>query len=222
MWCIPQLDEEYIEKMEDVLATYEKPLSVQEPVVCLDEKPVTLHQEVRKPIPMQPGQVARRDYEYKRCGTANVFCAVEPRAGVHFTRATPNRTASQFADFLQSIADHYAEAETIHLVMDNLNTHTRKAVVERFGAQEGSALWARFTVHYTPKHASWLNQAEIEISMFARQCLGSRRMEDIEFLAQEAHAWTQRVNQDRVTIDWTFDRKKARKKLRYKFKRSRY
>ena len=140
MWCIPQLDEEYIEKMEDVLATYEKPLSVQEPVVCLDEKPVTLHQEVRKPIPMQPGQVSRRDYEYKRCGTANVFCAVEPRAGVHFTRATPNRTASQFADFLQSIADHYAEAETIHLVMDNLNTHTRKAVVERFGVQEGSAL----------------------------------------------------------------------------------
>ena len=222
MWCIPQLDEEYIEKMEDVLATYEKPLSAQEPVVCLDEKPVTLHQEVREPIPMQPGQVARRDYEYKRCGTANVFCAVEPRAGVHFTRATPNRTASQFADFLQSIADHYAEAETIHLVMDNLNTHTRKAVVERFGVREGTALWARFTVHYTPKHASWLNQAEIEISMFARQCLGSRRMEDIEFLAQEAHAWKQRVNQDRVTIDWTFDRKKARKKLRYKIKRSRY
>ena len=221
MWCIPQLDEEYIEKMEDVLATYEKPLSVQEPVVCLDEKPVTLHQEVREPIPMQPGQVARRDYEYKRCGTANVFCAVEPRAGVHFTRATPNRTASQFADFLQSIADHYAEAETIHLVMDNLNTHTRKAVVERFGVQEGDALWARFTVHYTPKHASWLNQAEIEISMFARQCLGSRRMEDIEFLAQEAHAWKQRVNLDRITIDWTFDRKKARKKLRYKIKRSR-
>src|SRR5437660_954103 len=147
MWCIPQLDEEYIEKMEDVLAIYERPLSAQEPVVCLDEKPVTLHQEVRAPIPMQPGEVSRRDYEYKRCGTANVFCAVEPRAGVHFTQATPNRTASQFAGFLQSIAAHYAEAETIHLVMDNLNTHTRKAVVERFGQREGAALWARFTVH---------------------------------------------------------------------------
>lgn len=208
--------------MEDVLALYEKPLLAQEPVVCLDEKPVTLHQEVREPLGPQPGRVAKRDYEYQRGGSVNAFCAVEPQAGVHFTKITPNRRAPEFADFLQSIAFHYPQARTIHLVLDNLNTHTRKAMVERFGEQEGGLLWERFTVHYTPKHASWLNQAEIEISLFARQCLGTRRIEDISLLTKEALAWNQRANQNRVTIDWTFDRKKARKKFRYKTKRSRY
>lgn len=208
--------------MEDVLALYEKPLSVQEPVVCLDEKPVTLHHEVRAPLGPQPGRVAKRDYEYQRGGSVNAFCAVEPRAGVHFTKITPNRKAPEFAVFLQSVALHYPKARTIHLVMDNLNTHARKSIVECFGEKEGSALWARFTVHYTPKHASWLNQAEIEISLFARQCLGTRRIGDLPLLRKEACAWNERVNQNRVMIDWTFDRKKARKKFHYKTKRSRY
>lgn len=118
------------------LEVYEKPLSAQEPVVCVDEKPVTLHNEVRAPIPMKPGRVAKRDTEYERCGTANAFCGIEPQAGIHLTKITPTRSAPECADFLESIANRYPEAETIHLVMDNLSSHTRKALVERFGEQE--------------------------------------------------------------------------------------
>ena len=126
--------------MEDVLALYEKPLSEKEPVVCVDEKPVVLHADVRPPRPMRPGRIARRDSEYKRCGTANVFCGVEPKAGRHFTKATPNRSSPQFADYLLEIVASYPEADTIHLVMDNLSSHTRKAMVDRFGEKIGGLL----------------------------------------------------------------------------------
>jgi|SRR5579872_867977 len=218
MWCIPDLNEDYIERMEDVLEAYERPLSAAEPVVCVDEKPVTLHQEVRGPIPMKSGSVAKQDNEYERCGTANVFCGIEPKAGVHFTKVTPDRSSPQFADFIQSIADHYPEAQTIHLVMDNLSSHSSKALRERFGEEAGRALWDRFTVHYTPKHGSWLNQAELEIGLFSKQCLGRRRIKDIRILRSEARAWNRRINRKRVTINWTFDRKKARRKFKYKYK----
>jgi len=163
MWCVAQLDEEYIARMEDVLAVYEKPLSELGPVVCIDEKPVVMHREVRPPVAMRPGRVARRDGEYKRCGTANVFCGVQPKAGRHFTKVTNDRSSPEFADYLLDIAAAYPEADTIHLVMDNLSSHTCKAVIQRFGTKEGEWLWKRFTVHYTPKHGSWLNQAEIAI-----------------------------------------------------------
>jgi hypothetical protein len=222
MWCVAELDEQYIARMEDVLAVYEKPLSVQEPVVCVDEKPVVLHQEVRPPVAMQPGRVARRDSEYRRCGTANVFCGVQPKAGRHFTKVTKNRSSAQFADYLLDIATAYPEADTIHLVMDNLSSHTRKAVVESFGAVAGDWLWNRFTVHYTPKHGSWLNQAEIAIGLFSRQCLGQRRIGDRTSLRKETQAWNRRVNRDRVMIQWSFTRKKARQKFGYKITRSRY
>jgi hypothetical protein len=221
MWCIAELDDEYIEKMEDVLAVYEKPLAVNEPVVCVDEKSVTLHKDVREPLPMKPGSVAKRDSEYKRCGTANVFCGVEPKAGMHFTKVTPNRSSPEFADFLKSIANRYPDAQTIHLVMDNLSSHTRKALVGRFGQEKGGFLWNRFTVHYTPTHGSWLNQAEIEIGLFSRQCLGRRRIGDEESLRTEARAWNRQVNRKRVKINWTFNRKKARKKFGYKYKTKR-
>jgi hypothetical protein len=135
MWCVAKLDEQYIERMEDVLEVYENPLSARAPVVCIDEKPVVLHEDIRALIPMRPGQVTRRDYEYKRCGTANVFCGVEPKAGRHFTKVTPTRCSAEFADYLLEIAARYPEADTIHLVMDNLSTHTRKALVERFGVK---------------------------------------------------------------------------------------
>ena len=207
--------------MEDVLAVYEKPASAQEPVVCVDEKSVALHKDVRDPIPMKPGSVAKRDCEYERCGTANVFCGVQPKAGQHFTKATPNRSSPEFADFIHSIADRCPEAQTIHLVMDNLSSHTRKALVDRFGEQDGGFLWDRFTVHYTPKHGSWLNQAEIEISLFSGQCLGKRRIGDLKTLRKETRAWNRRANRNRVTINWKFDRKKARKKFRYKYKTKR-
>ena len=217
MWCIAELDDEYIKAMEDVLEVYERPLSAEEPVVCVDEKPVTLHNDVREPLPMKPGSVAKRDNEYERAGTANVFCGIEPQAGVHFTKVTPTRSSLEFADFIQSIANRYPTAQTIHLVMDNLSSHTQKALTDRFGEEEGGALWDRFTVHYTPVHGSWLNQAELEIGLFSKQCLGKRRLGEIRILRAEARAWNRRTNRNRVTINWTFDRKKARKKFKYKY-----
>ncbi|MGH9615254.1 MAG: IS630 family transposase [Acidobacteriaceae bacterium] len=223
MWCVADLDEQYIARMEDVLALYEKPLSEKEPVVCVDEKPVALHADVRPPRPMRPGQVARRDSEYRRCGTANVFCGVQPKAGRHFTKPTANRSSPEFADYLLEIAASYPEADTIHLVMDNLSSHNRKALAGRSGERTGGLLWERFTVHYTPKHGSWLNQAEIEISLFSRQCLGQRRISNLRDLRRETNAWTRKMNRKRILIDWRFTRKKARIKFRYKktiFKRS--
>jgi len=220
MWCVAKLDEAYIERMEGVLKVYEKPLAALAPVVCLDEKPVLLHQDTRPWVPMQLGHVARRDYEYKRCGTANVFCAVEPKAGRHFTKVTATRKSPEFAEFLLDIAAAYPAADTIHLVLDNLSTHTRKAVTDWFGERDGDWLWNRFTVHHTPKHGSWLNQAEIEIGLFSRQCLGKRRISSIEQLTTEAQAWNQRTNHAKTTIEWKFTRKKARIKLQYKIERS--
>jgi transposase len=222
MWCVAKLDEAYVERMEDVLKIYEKPLSALAPVVCLDEKPVVLHEDTRPWVRMRPGQPARRDYEYKRCGTANVFCAVQAKAGRHFTKVTPTRASPEFAEFLLEIANAYPTARTIHLVVDNLSTHTRKAVTDHYGEKDGARLWGCFTVHYTPKHGSWLNQAEIEIGLFSRQCLGKRRIKNIEELTKEAAAWNQRANQNKTAIAWNFTRKKARKTLKYNIARSRY
>jgi transposase len=172
LWCVAELDEEYIRRMEELLALHEKPQSEEEPLVCVDEKPVLLHGEVRPPRPMRPGRMLRRDAEYVHRGTANVFCGVEPKAGRHFTRVTSNRSAAQFAAYLVQIVAAYPEADTIHLMVDNLNSHRRKALVDCFGERIGGLLWKRFTVHYTPRHDSWLDQAEIEIGLFSRECLG--------------------------------------------------
>ncbi|MGH9599814.1 MAG: IS630 family transposase [Terracidiphilus sp.] len=208
--------------MEDVLKLYERPLSEEEPVVCIDEKPVVLHQDIRAPQAALPGQLARRDYEYKRCGTANVFCGVEPKAGRHLLKPTPTRSAAEFADYLVEIVARYPEARTIHLVMDNLNTHSRKALTERYGEKLGGLLWERFTVHYTPKHGSWLNQAEIAVSLLSRQCLGKRRIGDLATLRREVRAWNRRLNRDGTTIEWKFTRKQARRKLHYSIAPARY
>ena len=126
MWCVADLNEEYIDKMEDVLETYERPYDAEQPVVCLDEKPITLHADVRPASPAKPGREARQDSEYERCGTANVFCAVEPKAGRHFTFPTPDRSGFQFAQVLFHLALQYPKAETIHLVMDNLSSQPRE------------------------------------------------------------------------------------------------
>ena len=159
MWCVAALDDEYIARMEDVLALYEKPIDPREPVVCLDEKPVQFLANVR-PSSIREDGVRRIDYEYRRQGTANVFCAVEPRAGRHFVEATPRRTKRHFARMLKRLARAYPVADAIHLVVDNLNTHREASLIETFGPEQGAALWKRFRVHYTPKHASWLNQAD--------------------------------------------------------------
>jgi DDE superfamily endonuclease len=215
MWVVADLDEDYIAKMEDVLATYEQPFDPQEPVVCLDEKPVSLHADVRAGSPAQPGQEARRDNEYKRCGTANVFCAVEPKAGRHFTFPTPDRSGFEFAQVAVRLALAYPAAKTIHLVMDNLNIHGLKSLTDVFGAEMAAEVWDRFTVHHTPTHGSWLNQAEIEIGIFSRQCLGKRRIPDLTTLRREAKAWNRRMNRDRIQIAWKFDRTTARRKFGY-------
>jgi transposase len=223
MWCVAELDEKYMVHMEDVLEVYEKPYDPKQPVVCLDEKPIALHADVRPASPAAPGREARRDNEYKRCGTANVFCAVEPKAGRHFTFPTPDRSAPELAQVLFHLALQYPEAETIHLVMDNLNIHHRKSLTDFYGAEVGAEIWDCFTVHYTPKHGSWLNQAEIEIGMFSRQCLGNRRIPDLATLRRESRAWNRRVNRARVKINWKFNRRAARRKFGYKknsFKRS--
>ena len=220
MWCVADLDPEYIARMEDVLALYEKPYDAREPVVCLDEKPVALHADVRPPRPARPGHLAQRDNEYLRCGTANIFAVVEPKAGRHLTRATPNRTAGQFALVIRDLVAAYPAARTIHLVMDNLNIHCCKSLTDHLGRRAGRALWRRLTVHHTPKHGSWLNQAEIELSLVARQCLGTRRISELPRLRSETRAWNRRANRRKTCIRWTFTRKKARAKFGYTAKRS--
>lgn len=216
MWCIGKVDDEYIARMEDVLKVYELPYDPSRPVVCLDEKPVQLVAHTRKTIAPAPGRPERQDYEYKRNGSANVFRAVEPRAGRHFTKVTPNRKMPEFAKFLKSIERAYPIAKTIHLIMDNLSSHSEKALIKTFGKQEGRRLWNRFTVHYTPKHASWLNQAEIGIGIYTRQCLGKERVATIEDLAIRSSAWNREANKKKIKIEWTFTRKKARQKFGYK------
>jgi hypothetical protein len=206
MWCVAEVNEAYLERMEDVLEIYERPYHPQEPVVCLDEKPVVLHRDLRPSTQAQPHHPAKRDYEYQRRGTANVFCAVEPLAGRHFAWPTPNRSGEQFARMLQRLAKAYPGARTIHLVLDNLSTHARSSLARLLGPDQAAQLWNRFTIHHTPKHASWLNQAEIEISIFARQCLGSRRMPSLPALRAECAAWNRSVNRQRLKINWTFSR----------------
>jgi hypothetical protein len=223
MWVVADLDDDYIASMEDVLECTNGPVTDRNRVVCLDEKPITLHADVRPASPAMPGREARRDNEYERRGTANVFCAVEPKAGRHFTFPTPDRSGFEFAQVAVTLAMTYPDAKTIHLVMDNLNIHRRKALTDVFGSEMADEVWNRFTIHYTPTHGSWLNQAEIEIGIFSRQCLGKRRIPDLETLRREAKAWNRRMNRNAVTIAWKFDRKTARRKFGYKskvFKRS--
>ena len=145
MWCVADLTDEYLEKMEDVLEVYERPYNPAEPVVCFDEKPVSLHDDVRPARPMVPGKPRRPDNEYKRCGTANVFCAVEPKGGVHFTLPTPDRSKPEFAKAIEAIVNAYPAATTIQFVMDNLNIHRRKSLTDHFGPKRGNEIWDRLT-----------------------------------------------------------------------------
>jgi len=161
---------------------------------------VPLHADVRPPRPARPRHVAKRDNEYRRGGTANIFGVVEPKAPRHFTCVTPNRSSAAFARMVRTMITAYPAARTIHLVDDNINTHREKAQTDHFGVAEGKLLWRRLTVHYTPKHGSWLNQAEIELSLVARQCLGTRRLETIDRLRTEVRAWTRRANHRKTTI----------------------
>ena len=215
MWCVPTISDEFVDRMEDVLRLYARKFDPLEPVVCFDERPVVLHEDAKPGIPMQPGRVARRDYEYVRCGTANIFCIVEPLTGNRLTFATANRKRPAFARALRIIAQRYRHARRIHLVLDNLNIHSEVSLVNVLGELEGRRLWRRFVVHYTPKHASWLNAAEIEASLVSRQCLGKQRISSLVDLISRVSAWRIEAQRAHRTIDWKFRVHDARRIFRY-------
>jgi len=214
-WCVPDLDDEFIERMEDVLAVYEGEHSSSRPLICIDEKPIQLLSDVRGGSGVSPGNIKKIDYEYKRMGTANVFCAVDPKSGIYINKVTKNRTGREFAKFLASIERKYEDAEKIVLVMDNLNIHRFTSLEKMYGEEEAKKIWDRFEIHYTPKHGSWLNQAEIAINMYSRQCLGKTRIADIESLNKKTKAWMNYINRCNVKINWKFTREKAREKFDY-------
>ena len=213
MWCIGQITAEYRERMYDLLALYAKPYDVDEPVVCLDEKSKQLLKQTRQPLPAIPGQIAKEDYEYKRAGTRNLFVAVQPQGGHREVVVTARRTKRDFVEFVQHLVEGvYAQARKIHLVMDNLNTHFRGSFEEVMGVAKTTAFLSRVQFHYTPKHASWLNMAEIEIGILERQCIRGRIGEEA-LLCSEVMAWQVRRNQERRGIEWKFTRQDADKKL---------
>ncbi len=216
MWCIAELNEEYIERMEDVLDVYQRPYDSKRPVICVDEKPVALFSDATPRLPPRgPGDVLLKDYEYQRSGSANVFCAVEPRAGVYINKVTECRDGLEFSIFMTELARQYESAEKIVLVMDNLSTHSGEILKEHMGEDLARKLSNRFEIHYTPKHASWLNQAEIAIGMYSRQCLGDGRVGDIQSLKKQTAAWNKAANKKRQRIQWRFTKDKARKSMGY-------
>jgi transposase len=197
--------------MEEILDLYERPYENARPLVCFDEKPVELHAHVRPPLAMRRTKPKRRDYEYKRCGMRNVFLFLEPKAGKRHTLVTQRRTKEEWAKAMRYLVDElYPEATRIDVVMDNLNTHTDKALIEIFGKAEADRIMQRLVFHYTPRHGSWLNMAEIELSVMARQCT-HRRLGNAFTLATELVAWEQPRNDAKVTIRWKFTTQDARR-----------
>ena len=199
--------------MEDVLDLYAEPTDPKHPLVCFDECPIQLVEEVRAPMPAEPGRPERIDYEYKRNGTCNVFMAVEPQVGSRHVEVTERRTKQDFALQMKALVDErYPEADVIRLVVDNLNTHTPAALYEAFAPDEARRITRKLEFHFTPKHGSWLNMAEIELAVFACQCL-DRRIPDAEYLRREAAAWESERNDQGVQIHWRFTTTDARAKL---------
>ena len=200
--------------MEDVLAVYERPYNSKRPVVCVDETNKTLHDTPRGTLPIEAGQALRQDYEYERNGTANIFMAVEPLIGRRKTFVTDQRTNQDFAELLRYLSDNeYPDAEKIVLVTDNLNTHSPACLYERFEPVEARRLAQRFEWHYTPEHGSWLNMAEIELSILSRQCT-NRRISNKQTLVTEVSAWEKDRNKLKVQINWQFKPDHARIKLK--------
>ena len=213
MWCITEITSEYRKRMYRILNLYAKPYNPEYPVVCFDEKSKQLLGDSRTPIPMKPGSPEKYDYEYKRNGTCNIFVAVEPKAGNHHITVTDRRTRKDFANFMKClITDRYRAAKRIYMVMDNLNTHFKKSFFETFTTSEAKQLLRRVKFIYTPKHASWLNMAEIEINLLDHECL-SRNIGTRTLLEREIKAWTNENNKEHRRITWSFTKYKADKKL---------
>lgn len=184
------------------------------PVICLDESSKQLVKDVREGLPPQPGSIQKFDTEYERNGTSNIFIAFEPLAGFRITEVTGQRTKIDFAGFVKDLVDHknYKNVDKIVLVMDNLNTHNKASLYEKFSPCEAKRIADKLEIHYTPKHGSWLNIAEIELSHLSRQCM-NRRIGEREILAREVKAWTARRNEKKVVVDWQFTTADARVKL---------
>jgi transposase len=213
MWCIPQVDAEYVARMEDVLDLYAETPDPQRPVVCFDESPTQLIGEVRQPISAKPGQIERYDCEYRRNGTANLFVFLDVNRPWRKVKVTERRAAEDFAACMRELTDvHYPEAERIRVVLDNLSTHSAGALYQTFPADEARRVLRRLEFHYVPKHASWLNMVEIEIGVLATQCL-ERRIESYEQLAAETATWEQQRNAAGARINWMFTTEKARVKM---------
>lgn len=213
MWCIPKVDAEYVARMEDVLDLYAQDPDPQQPVVCFDESPTQLIGEVRQPIPAEPGQPLRYDCEYKRNGTANLFIFVDAHRSWRTVKVTERRTAHDFAQCMRDLVDiHYPQASCIRVVLDNLSTHTPAALYQSMAPAEARRILQRIRLHYTPKHASWLNMVEIEIGVLRRQCL-DRRIDCRDRLTAEIAAWEEQRNASGARIHWMFSTDKAREKL---------
>jgi transposase len=213
MWCIPQVDGEYVARMEDVLDLYAEEPDPKHPVVCFDESPTQLIGEVRQPIPAEPGQLERYDCEYKRNGTANLFILLDAHRSWRKVKVTDRRAAEDFAACMRELTDvHFPEAERIRVVLDNLSTHSAGSLYQAFPPCEAHRVLRRLEFHHVPKHASWLNMVEIEIGVLRSQCL-DRRIATQEQLVSEIAAWERQRNASRARIKWMFTTEKARAKM---------
>jgi transposase len=213
MWCIPRVDGEYVARMEDVLDLYAEAPDPKRPVVCFDESPVQLIGEVRQPIPAEPGQLQRYDYEYRRNGTVNLFIMLDTNRPWRKVKVTARRAAEDYAQCMRELVDvHYPDADTIRVVQDNLSIHAAGALYQAFPPVEARRILRRLEFHYTPKHASWLNMVEIEIGVLRGQCL-DRRIDDQKHLKREIAAWERQRNAAGARIKWMFTTGKARSKM---------
>ena len=213
MWCIPQVDADYVARMEDVLDLYAEAPDPKRPVVCFDESPIQLIGEVRQPIPPKPGQIERYDCEYRRNGTANLFVILDVNRPWRKVKVTERRATEDFAACMRELADvHYPCAERIRVVLDNLSTHSPGALYQTFPPDQARRVLRRLEFHYVPKHASWLNMVEIEIGVLARQCL-DRHIDSYARLVAETAAWQKRRNAERARIKWMFTTERARTKM---------
>ena len=213
MWCIQKITKEYRERMYRLLDLYKQPYDRCHPVVCMDEKSKQLLEESREAIKASPGKIEKYDSEYKRKGTCNIFIAIDPKGGRRIVKVTDTRTKSDFAYFIRDLVEkHFKSARFIQIVLDNLNTHFEKSLIETFGKRKANRILEKVRFIYTPKHASWLNMAEIEINIMDKQCTGDR-IESKEKLKSEVSLWSKRRNKQRCTIEWKFTKQDADKKL---------
>jgi hypothetical protein len=214
MWCIPELTDTFIERMMDILEVYERPYNPQEPVICFDEKSMQLLAHVREPIPAAPGTPERYDSEYKREGTANIFVMVEPQAGNRHIIVRERKRYEEYAVCMDFLSTMYGDVDKIIVIQDNFGTHSKKSLIKAFGEEKAGKIMEKLEFHYTPKHGSWLNMAEIEISVLDTECLHRRRIPDIHTLKRELTAWKNRRNDKKAQINWRFTREKAEEKFK--------